>query len=262
MELTQRFIEPRVIEHHERETTTRSGRLLVGPRLSSVGPSVIAREFPALKAAVDVVRGDDTAVLYHLRCLARWQTSEEVQSRDLGCQPPRILRPSAVGAEEGDVAEEIDLSQGRVMGDEVVVDADENVEFGQRAGSRGWMRRQPGRAAKRKIVVDSSEEDSAESEGEESDVEIGGDARRKRRRRGQPQGRPVSVNSDFGQRGGARRQPGRAAKRKMPVINSNDAEEMGTSSGEENSGGSEDQESNLESDARPSGSAGGEASKG
>ena len=101
-----------------------------------------------------------------------------------------------------------------------------------------------GRAAKRKMipVVDSSEEDSADSEDEESGVESGGDARRKRRRRGQQQGRPISVDSDsFGQRGGARRQPGRAAKRKVPVIDSSDEEELGTSSGEEDSGGSEEE---------------------
>ena len=42
----------------------------------------------------------------------------------LGCQPPRILRPSAVGVEEGDAAEKIDLGQG-------IVDPDENAEFGQ-----------------------------------------------------------------------------------------------------------------------------------
>ena len=74
---------------------------------------------------------------------------------------------------------------------------------------RGKSRRQPGRAANSKVVpvVDSSEEkemgtnsESYESGGSEaedeesSDVESGGEARWKRRRRGQQHGRPAGAN--------------------------------------------------------------------
>ena len=51
---------------------------------------------------------------------------------------------------------------------------------------------------------------------------------------------PMAAACRCAGRGGTRRQPGRTAKRNMPVIDSSDEEEMGTSNGEEDAGGNED----------------------
>eukprot|EP01051_Picozoa_sp_SAG22_P023030 SAG22_NODE_5766_length_956_cov_1.323221_2_plen_112_part_00 len=69
-------LKPRHIEQPDRETTTRSGRVTTTSRGTQVGPSVVDREYPLLAAAISAAQesDDDLAVLFHLRCLAKWQT--------------------------------------------------------------------------------------------------------------------------------------------------------------------------------------------
>jgi hypothetical protein len=103
--LVARYLEPRKIALPDRELQTRRG-VTVRSRGVSDGPPAV-EHFPKLAPVVwrHNAAGDDEAVLFHLRCLAQWQTRY---------QPRGVVAPSIVGGAaasgEDDVMEAFDLT--------------------------------------------------------------------------------------------------------------------------------------------------------
>jgi hypothetical protein len=103
--LAQRYLAPRKIPQPDRETVTRRG-VTVSSRGDADGPPAI-EQFGELAQTVrrHKAAGEDEAVLYHLRCLAEWQSRYQPR----GVVAPSIVSAAAAGGED-DVVEAFDLT--------------------------------------------------------------------------------------------------------------------------------------------------------